>query len=153
MGIASHCRCSRRADLHRNGSWTISSLYGEMSESHSCWAIRWRGSCATCGAAATETLTATNSVERLTECEDRDVGFDVCMSHPSTDVRVKRSKMVLCGNSTLWRGLVQVKFASLDNEVFARDGETIRDDVEEKSLVLYHRDARYSRLSGNMKQT
>jgi hypothetical protein len=74
------------------------------------------------GAAATETLTATNRVERLTEGEGRDVGFDVCMSHPSTSVRVKRSKMVLCGDSTLWRGLVQVEFASLDNEVFARDG-------------------------------
>lgn len=103
------------------------------------------------GAAATETLTATNSVERLTEGEGRGVGFDACMSHPSTGVRVKRGKMVLCGDSTLWRGLVQVEFASLDNEVFARDGESIGDDVEEESLVLYHRDARYRRLLGNMK--
>jgi hypothetical protein len=105
------------------------------------------------GATATETLTATNRVERLTEGEGRDVGFDVCMPHPPTSVRVKRSKMVLCGDSTFSRGLVQVEFASLDNEVFARDGESIGDYVEEKSLVLYHHDARYRRLSGNMKQT
>jgi hypothetical protein len=74
----------------------------------------------------------------LAKGEGRGVGLDAGITHAATLVGVEADVVVLDGEATLGRCLLNIKLGRLDGQVLAGNGEALGDLLEDQSLVLNH---------------
>jgi hypothetical protein len=74
----------------------------------------------------------------LAESKGRGVGLDAGITHAATLVGVEADVVVLDGEATLRRCLLDIELGRLDGQVLAGNGEALGDLLEDQCLVLNH---------------